>query len=365
MWVETVSKGKYKFVKRYTDPKTGKEKRVATTLNSKSSQARNKAEQILNKRINSNLNNINTQNFTFAEMYEIWFEYKSKSWGASAYQCNKSYYKNHIEPYEFNDYLLHKVKLIDVQKVLDRVQIDKKLSRGYTLKIKTLITSVFKHASKFYDIPIPFEANDLEIKTQAKKTKSIEFIDSPDVPKTLKLMRDKLPEIYVDFIEAQILTGMRYQELAALTKEDWNIDKNTITINKAVKTARKRAIGETKNIQSVRTIQSSERLNDIFKKRIEINDLLFGEESNLIFANNNNRPQLLYYINKLLKTIHPDYTSHIMRHTHISLLAEQNMPLKYIMDRVGHSDPKTTLRIYNHVTSKTKQKGQNILNNLF
>ena len=47
-------------------------------------------------------------------------------------------------------------------------------------------------------------------------------------------------------------------------------------------------------------------------------------------------------------------TTHIFRHTHISILAEQGEPLKVIMDRVGHKSANTTLRIYTHVTDKMK-----------
>ncbi|HEL0683304.1 TPA: tyrosine-type recombinase/integrase, partial [Streptococcus equi subsp. zooepidemicus] len=38
------------------------------------------------------------------------------------------------------------------------------------------------------------------------------------------------------------------------------------------------------------------------------------------------------------------------RHSHISLLAEIGIPLPAIMERVGHSDSKTTLEVYSHVT---------------
>ncbi len=47
-------------------------------------------------------------------------------------------------------------------------------------------------------------------------------------------------------------------------------------------------------------------------------------------------------------------TSHILRHTHVSLLAEQNTPLKAIMDRVGHEDADVTNKIYTHITDKMK-----------
>ena len=65
----------------------------------------------------------------------------------------------------------------------------------------------------------------------------------------------------------------------------------------------------------------------------------------------------MQYINKLLKQVHIDgkhLTTHIFRHTHISILAELGIPLKAIMQRVGHNDPATTLSIYTHVTQHMK-----------
>ena len=57
--------------------------------------------------------------------------------------------------------------------------------------------------------------------------------------------------------------------------------------------------------------------------------------------------------------------SHIFRHTHVSILSESNIPLKAIMERVGHSDANTTLQIYNHVTKKSKAKITSALDDIF
>ncbi|MFU2207040.1 tyrosine-type recombinase/integrase, partial [Streptococcus pluranimalium] len=62
----------------------------------------------------------------------------------------------------------------------------------------------------------------------------------------------------------------------------------------------------------------------------------------------------LAYINKRLKN-YGDYHTYIFRHSYISYLAENGVPLKAIMDRVGHSDPKTTLSIYSHTTINIQQ----------
>ena len=50
--------------------------------------------------------------------------------------------------------------------------------------------------------------------------------------------------------------------------------------------------------------------------------------------------------------IDKNITTFMFRHLHISLLAELGIPLTAIMDRVGHSDSKTTIEIYSHVTQK-------------
>jgi site-specific recombinase XerD len=44
--------------------------------------------------------------------------------------------------------------------------------------------------------------------------------------------------------------------------------------------------------------------------------------------------------------LHP----HMLRHTHTSMLTEAGADLRAIMQRLGHSDSKTTLSVYTHVT---------------
>lgn len=45
-------------------------------------------------------------------------------------------------------------------------------------------------------------------------------------------------------------------------------------------------------------------------------------------------------------------TTHTLRHNHISLLRQLGVSIKAIMERVGHTDHKTTLQIYSHVTEQ-------------
>ena len=68
----------------------------------------------------------------------------------------------------------------------------------------------------------------------------------------------------------------------------------------------------------------------------------------------------------LLKSIpfNKTVTTHTFRHTHILLLAEKQTPLKTIMARVGHNEPKTTLSIYTHVSDAMKEQEKRILDSI-
>ena len=97
----------------------------------------------------------------------------------------------------------------------------------------------------------------------------------------------------------------------------------------------------------------------------------YGEDDYVFIFNKKKKTPLgIHSINATLHEaeaeldIQKKLTSHIFRHSHVSLLSERNIPLKAIMERVGHGDAKTTISIYNHVTKKSKDDVLSALNNL-
>ncbi|MDY6087568.1 MAG: tyrosine-type recombinase/integrase [Succiniclasticum sp.] len=85
-----------------------------------------------------------------------------------------------------------------------------------------------------------------------------------------------------------------------------------------------------------------------------------------ISAERDGYPLDISYVNRLLRSLHHQkhLTTHIFRHTHISLLAEEGVPLKAIMVRVGHNEPRTTMAVYTHVSDKMQQEVMNALNTI-
>lgn len=162
-------------------------------------------------------------------------------------------------------------------------------------------------------------------------------------------------------------SGMRKGEALALKWSDLNLKDHTVTIDKTVTIGDKGLviISETpKNSYSERTIYiDKETFKLLLKWRKEQKKLLLMDGFNAL------APNQLMFSNQHNTAIHPSHianvlkrfvnrhgldaiTPHGFRHTHCSLLLEAGVPIKEVQERLGHSDIKTTMNIYAHVTKK-------------
>lgn len=65
------------------------------------------------------------------------------------------------------------------------------------------------------------------------------------------------------------------------------------------------------------------------------------------------------------KEIFPGFDFHSLRHTHTSMLAEMGVEQKYIQTRLGHTDIKMTIDVYEHTTDIMRERGRKALNYLY
>ena len=70
MWTEKTKNGKYKHVERYTDPVTGKEKKVSITTEKNTAQARKTAQRALLVKIDNLLDARTISNISVSELSE-------------------------------------------------------------------------------------------------------------------------------------------------------------------------------------------------------------------------------------------------------------------------------------------------------
>ena len=366
MWMEELPNGKYKFFERYKDPYTEKLKKVSVTVEKKTPQARNQAAILLQEKINKKLEdkNKNLSDITFKELY---YEFED-NW-KNGVRESTIYAANHVKNEIFNqiegDYLVRNIDRRLLQKVIDQLIKDGR-SRNYTSKIKFKLNQIMKYALRmnyinsnemlFVELPRKITTSD---DLKKKRTKYLDQKEFNLFIKTLQkeALRDYRLNKYIRIAKVLFLTGMRYGELAALSyKEDIDFSKKTIHIRHTYDFRLKKRTAP-KTAKSDRIITAPQKVLDIIKEQI-LENTKNGFDTDSIFINTLGEPITSARVIIPLKNhgkklgIDKNITTHMFRHSHISLLAELGIPLTAIMDRVGHSDSKTTLEIYSHVTQK-------------
>ena len=364
--MEELPNGKYKFFERYKDPYTEKLKKVSVTVKKKTPQARNQAAILLQEKINKKLEdkNKNISDITFKELYDE-FEDNWKN----GVRESTIYAANHVKNEIFNqiegDYLVRNIDRRLLQKVIDQLIKDGR-SRNYTSKIKFKLNQIMKYALRmnyinsnemlFVELPRKITTSD---DLKKKRTKYLDQKEFNLFIKTLQkeALRDYRLNKYIRIAKVLFLTGMRYGELAALSyKEDIDFSKKTIHIRHTYDFRLKKRTAP-KTAKSDRIITAPQKVLDIIKEQI-LENTKNGFDTDSIFINTLGEPITSARVIIPLKNhgkklgIDKNITTHMFRHSHISLLAELGIPLTAIMDRVGHSDSKTTLEIYSHVTQK-------------
>lgn len=225
-----------------------------------------------------------------------------------------------------------------------------------------------------------------------KKRKTVEEIENEDI-------EDKYLEInevseFLDVVEKYglyldtewfyllVFSGMRSGELCALKWSDLTFNKNLVRVTKTLtnetNNMKKYELTPPKTEGSVRTFDIPEYVMNLLKqhkikqmKLLEAGRLKYKEdfhEANFVFCRDNGYPfapkNILVRMERLIEktTIKKHATPHIFRHTHISMLTAAGVDLATIMERVGHEDIKTTMKIYTHVTKKMKEDASQKIN---
>ena len=372
MWVETLTNSKgtrYKYCERYELP-NGETRKVAITLNSNSTYARKQASIELQNKIKDVIKQLHLDpNITMYEVAQLWLEHTEPTIKIATH-INHTLHVKKIFTYIDTSIPLVKITPIMIENMIHNVYYKEELSYYYAKSILTTVRAIFRHAKRRRIIQDIHEIEDISIKkkpfthTEIAK-KQNKFLDAVELKSVLAQLTKLAPRVAL-LIVFMSLTGLRIGELLALRYCDYDEKKATININGTLQYFYKNGSdikrGTPKNIYSVRDVTLDARCVKILNSIITDNkrqSLWFKgyEELGYIFTAKRGNPYDMQYINKLLKQVHIEgkhLTTHIFRHTHISILAELGIPLKAIMQRVGHNDPATTLSIYTHVTQHMK-----------
>ncbi|MGK9479723.1 tyrosine-type recombinase/integrase [Melissococcus plutonius] len=305
---------------------------------------------------------------TFSEIYNLWYEQYKNTVKQSTLFVQKNAIDKHILP-RFGALSLDKITVVYCQKqVNDWFNYYQKYSN-----LIGLTSRIIDYGIKLGQI----STNPMQQVIRPKKSTSIDqvayhspFYDKKELETFLALLkRQEDIQIYTMF-RILSFTGLRKGELQGLRWKDIDFEKNILSVNQTLaKNEFGKEIFQTpKTKHSRRTLSLDKKTVSIiklWKKEQQKRYLKLGintlEPEQLIFTDINNKHIYLDYLNNFLKTFLRNnnlkkITIHGFRHTHCSLLFEAGASIKEVQERLGHTDIKTTMDIYTHVTEKAKEE---------
>ena len=153
-----------------------------------------------------------------------------------------------------------------------------------------------------------------------------------------------------------VKTGLRFAEIMALSKSDFDFVDTTLSVSKTLN------YKEDKGVEKRTKTRSSTRIIAINKDIAKNFKILLAEhsEDELIFAINGQRvfnSTVNNRLNVLCKKagITP-ISIHGLRHTHASVLLYNGVSLHSISKRLGHSKVSITQDVYSHIIDELQQK---------
>lgn len=191
------------------------------------------------------------------------------------------------------------------------------------------------------------------IKGKNPRQKKIKFLNQFQLHMLLQSL-ELGSEINYDWLILLIAkTGMRFSEAVALTPEDFDFSKQTLSINKTWNYKGNGGFQPTKNKSSVRKIQIdwmvvsqfASLVKDLPKgKPIFIKEAIFNSTINDLLARRCEKASI------------PAITVHGLRHTHASLLLFGGVSIASVAKRLGHSSMNTTEKTYLHIIQELENK---------
>lgn len=192
-----------------------------------------------------------------------------------------------------------------------------------------------------------------------------------------------IPLQYKALFYLAIFGGFRRGELIALTWNDIDFEHCTVSVSKSSARTKDGIITKSpKTFSSNRTVSLPADTLDLLRKhrteqqRYRLSLGTYWQGDNYVFIQDSGRQMDISTPNKVFQKIirlHnetakeplPLITFHGLRHTSATLLIAQNVDVKTVSSRLGHSETSTTMDIYAHALQKQDEIAAESLGSLF
>ena len=304
---------------------------------------------------------------TFEEIYLLWFDSAYKNTvKESTYVKTKETFRIHILP-AFGSMKLNKISVTYCQTTVNN-WCD---SLAKYRVMKNYVTKVLD-----YSIALGLlKDNPMRKITMPKRKEVVDgekvenFYNKEELQQFLGCIKSDGFARWNALFRLLAFTGFRKGEALALEWKDIDFNQSTVTVNKTLARGEdnKLIIQSPKTKTSVRTVSVDPGTMQLLKewRKEQATDFLklgFNtmNPSQVVFTTyKNDYMQLASVTNRINKIIKKHdlkvITTHGLRHTHCSLLFEAGASIQEVKERLGHSDIKTTMNIYTHVTQQAKE----------
>lgn len=297
----------------------------------------------------------------FKELFSMWVKIYADTVEESTLATTSNIFNNHILPVLGNIYV-DKLTVTKCQKV----------AQEWRQEAPRTFKRYIRYVNNVLDYGVNLEllaSNPMRkiVRPKVKRQVKKQFNDFYNKEELATFLNDckacKSTKIFT-FFRVLSYSGMRKEEILALTWNDIDFHKNTISINKALKMGLKNRlyVDTTKTADSVRVLNmDSQTMNYLREwKKVQLKELFqiginaLNNQTQLVFSNSNNsyiHPSKPREWNmSICKKYNLRFIKiHGFRHTHVSLLFRAGVTPKEVQKRLGHKKIETTLDIYTHV----------------
>lgn len=298
-------------------------------------------------RLQAELKEQHNKKMTFADLYAEWLPSYEKDVAESTAMKTRRNFGNHILP-AIGAWDITTIKPMTLQKEADKWSLKLKYARKLVGMVKTVFDYGILHEYLESNPASAVKATKIKRELGIKK----DFYNKDELKRFLQLADTTNNIRLIACFRVLAFTGIRIGELQALEWTD--IADNTLSINKAVtRTPAGLEIGATKTASSKRLISLDDKTLEILERLHAENqhNLIFSDENGHIITPTLPRKWLLQVVKE--SDLQP-IRIHGFRHTHASLLFDAGMSLKQVQYRLGHSNLKTTMDVYTHITESAK-----------
>lgn len=294
---------------------------------------------------------------SFEEAYNEYLIYAKKQHKKESFSSIQSIFKSRIIPF-FKHF---KISDITRNDVIDwTLEIEKNnFSNNYNRNCYYALYNFFEYCVKYLDISTNYLKEIGQFKRKYEESKS-DFYTLSEFNKFIRCVDN---EIYKQFFNFMFFTGTRPGEAFALQFKDIKGDYAYIT--KTLTSHNGREFDLPKSFTSIRKIKLDRKLKrDILRLKniyFDLNEdyFVFGGSKPLAPTTVNR-----YKINACHKANLRPITLHQFRHSHATLLVNNNIMINEVSKRLGHSDVSITLNTYVHTDLSQEKRVCDTLNSL-